>query len=92
MEATNFGVGIATIEAGQTTPLHASAAEHAIYLVEGEVEWTIEGQGLALRPGDMLFIPADAKYVYTNIGRTCAAFVSVISRVSDWPHEDTYYE
>ncbi len=92
IEATGFGAGIATIEPGQTTPLHSSAAEHAIYLLDGEVEWTVLGERLVLGPGDMLFIPADARYVYANIGRTRATFVSVISRVRDWPHKDTYYE
>ncbi|HKP16949.1 MAG TPA: cupin domain-containing protein [Gaiellaceae bacterium] len=92
MEGTNFGAGLASIAFGQTTPLHSSAAEHIIYLLEGEVEFTIEGEPYPLLPGDMLFIPADAKYVYANVGRSQATFLSAISRTDAWPHEDTYFE
>jgi hypothetical protein len=40
----------------------------------------------------MLFIPADAKYVYTNVSREQATFVSILGKVDSWPHEGTYYD
>jgi quercetin dioxygenase-like cupin family protein len=92
MEGTAFSAGVVIMPLGQTTPLHSNTGEHIIYLLEGDVEFTIEGEPFPLEPGDMLFIPADAKYVYSNRGRSTAFFVSIIGKVDSWPPEGTYYD
>ncbi len=92
MDGTWFNAGVVFMQLGQTTPLHSSNAEHIIYLLDGEIEFTIEGEPYPLLPDDMLFIPADAKYVYTNMGRKQAAFITVLSRIDSWPHKGTYYD
>jgi quercetin dioxygenase-like cupin family protein len=92
MDGTWFNAGVVFMPIGQTTPLHSSNAEHIIYLLEGEIEFTIESEPYPMLPGDMLFIPANAKYVYTNMGREQAAFITVLSKVDSWPHTGTYYD
>ena len=91
MEGTNFSAGLLVMPFGQTTPLHSETGEHIIYLLEGEVEFTIEGEPYPLEPHDMLFIPAHAKYLYSNVGRGPAILVAILGKVDDWPSKGTYY-
>jgi quercetin dioxygenase-like cupin family protein len=92
MEASQCSAGLVLMPFGQTTPLHSNCAEHIILLLEGEIEFTIEGEPFPLEPGDMLFIPADVKYLYTNRGRSTARFISILGRVDAWPPKGTYYD
>jgi len=91
MEATRCSAGFVIMPFGQTTPLHSNTAEHIIIMIEGDIEFTIEGEAFPLEPRDMLFIPAHAKYVYTNKGRATATFISVLGQV-DSPPKGTYYD
>jgi quercetin dioxygenase-like cupin family protein len=50
-------------------PRHTHPGEEIIYVLEGTLEYEIEGQPRAtVRPGDVLFVPAGAIHSARNLG------------------------
>jgi quercetin dioxygenase-like cupin family protein len=92
MEGTAFSAGLVLVPPGQRSPLHSESGEHIIYALEGEVEFAIEGEPYPLEPGDLLFVPAHARYLYANVGRSTATLLAIFGRVDEWPPRGTYYE
>jgi quercetin dioxygenase-like cupin family protein len=55
---------------GYVSPRHTHPGEEIIYVLEGTLEYEIEGQPRAtVRPGDVLFVPAGAIRSARNLGR-----------------------
>ena len=51
------------------SPRHTHPGEEIIYVLEGTLEYEIEGQPRAMvRPGDVLFVPAGAIHSARNLG------------------------
>jgi quercetin dioxygenase-like cupin family protein len=59
---------------GVAFPLHSHPGEEIAYVLEGLLEYQLEGQPpVTLKPGEALFIPAGAKHSAKNVGSTNAA-------------------
>ena len=54
---------------GYVSPRHTQPGEEIIYVLEGTLEYEIEGQPRAtVKPGDVLFVPAGAIHAARNLG------------------------
>jgi quercetin dioxygenase-like cupin family protein len=54
---------------GYVSPKHTHPGEEIIYVLEGTLEYQIEGQPTAtVKPGGVLFVPAGAVHWATNVG------------------------
>ena len=59
------------LDPGVTSPRHWHPGEEIIYMLEGSLEYQIEGkQWVALKAGDVLFIPARTVHAARNVGST----------------------
>ena len=56
------------LDAGYAFPAHTHFGEEIIYVLEGTLEYTINGKTVTLKPGDVLFVPAGAVHSVKNIG------------------------
>lgn len=57
-------------EAGAYFPAHKHPGEEIIYVLEGTLEYHIEGQPpVTLKAGDVLFVPAETAHSARNVGR-----------------------
>jgi mannose-6-phosphate isomerase-like protein (cupin superfamily) len=83
--------GIQTCAPGYATPLHWHPCVECLFVLEGEMEASLEGQEAArLGPGDMIALPAGAPHVFRTFGdRTLrilgihASPVRIVNVVSD---------
>jgi quercetin dioxygenase-like cupin family protein len=58
------------IAPGVVVPRHSHPGEEIVYAIEGSLEYRVEGRPpVALRSGDVLFIPAGAVHAVKNVGR-----------------------
>lgn len=59
---------------GVLFPRHKHPGEEIIYVLEGLIEYKIEGKpAVTLKPGDVLFVPAGAIHSAKNVGKSNAA-------------------
>ncbi|MGA7439542.1 MAG: cupin domain-containing protein [Luteibacter sp.] len=59
---------------GKTAPNHRHPGEEIIYVIEGTIEYRVEGRPPAtLKAGDVLFVPAGAVHSAKNVGTDNAA-------------------
>jgi quercetin dioxygenase-like cupin family protein len=62
------------IDPGVTSPRHTHPGEEIIYLLEGSMEYQVEGKSpVTLKAGDVLFIPAGTVHAAKNVGSGNAA-------------------
>jgi quercetin dioxygenase-like cupin family protein len=62
------------IDPGVVAPKHTHPGEEIIYVLEGTLEYEVEGQPpVTLTAGDVLFIPAATIHAAKNVGRGNAA-------------------
>jgi len=62
------------IDPGAAFPKHTHPGEEIIYVIEGTIEYEVEGEPpVTLKAGDVLFIPAGTIYEAKNIGSSNAA-------------------
>ena len=62
------------IDPGVTSLRHAHPGEEIVYVIEGLVEYQLEGQPpVKLKAGDVLFVPAGQIHSAKNVGSTNAA-------------------
>jgi quercetin dioxygenase-like cupin family protein len=60
---------IVSIAPGVTAPRHSHPGEEIIYLLEGVLEYQLDGQPpVTLKPGDVLFIAAGVVHSAKNVG------------------------
>lgn len=58
---------------GASFPKHSHPGEELVYVVEGTLEYALDGRApAALKAGDVLFIPAGTPHAVTNTGTTKA--------------------
>ena len=58
-----------TLAPGVLAPRHWHPGEEIVYMLEGELEYVIDGQEpVTLKPGQVLFIPAGAVHSARNVG------------------------
>jgi quercetin dioxygenase-like cupin family protein len=54
---------------GYVAPRHTHPGEEIVYVLEGTLEYQIDGKPPAtLKPGDVLFVPADTIHSAKNVG------------------------
>lgn len=70
--------------------VHTSNGEHIIFQLEGEVEFKHGNETFHLEKYDMLFIPANYPYEFSNVGMGSAAFLGIAGKVQEWPATSTY--
>jgi quercetin dioxygenase-like cupin family protein len=59
---------------GVVAPNHTHPGEEIVYVVEGVLEYALEGRPpVTLKAGDVLFIPAGTPHAVTNVGSGNAA-------------------
>jgi quercetin dioxygenase-like cupin family protein len=59
---------------GVVSPRHTHPGEEIIYVIEGLLEYEVEGRApVTLKPGDVLFIPAGTIHLARNVGSGNAA-------------------
>lgn len=54
-------------------PRHMHPGEEIIYVLEGSLEYEVAGKTVALKAGDVLFVPAETVHAARNIGTGNAA-------------------
>jgi quercetin dioxygenase-like cupin family protein len=65
---------IVALEPGVTAPKHIHPGEEIIYVLEGALEYTLEGQApVTLKAGQVLFVPAGVPHSARNVGTTTGA-------------------
>ena len=65
---------IVSIAPGVTAPRHSHPGEEIIYVLEGLLEYEVQGkQPVTLKAGDVLFIPAGTFHAAKNVGKGNAA-------------------
>jgi quercetin dioxygenase-like cupin family protein len=94
VSATNFMVNILVLPAGQGCPRHDFGGDVVVLALEGLVEFVVHEGGeptaYALKPNDMLLLPAGVSYEYRNAGAGQASFASIAGRVDEWPAKARY--
>ncbi len=56
-------------EPGVFAPMHTHPGEEIIYVLKGELEYEIRGRPpVILKPGDVLFVPAETAHSARNVG------------------------
>ena len=62
------------IPAGVTAPRHSHPGEELVYVIEGELEYWLDGRPpVTLKAGEVLFIPNGAIHAAKNVGTGNAA-------------------
>jgi quercetin dioxygenase-like cupin family protein len=57
------------LEPGYSSPKHTHPGEEIIYVLEGSLEYQVEGQPpVTLKTGDVLFVPAGTIHAAKNVG------------------------
>ncbi|MEH2513665.1 quercetin dioxygenase-like cupin family protein [Nitrobacteraceae bacterium AZCC 1564] len=65
------------IDPGKTFPKHTHPGEEIIYMLEGSLEYDIEGKPpVTLKAGDVLFIPAGTAHTVKNTGTVTGSELS----------------
>ena len=58
------------IDPGVTSPKHWHPGEELVYVIEGTLEYQVEGKPpVTLKAGDVLYIPAGAVHAAKNVGK-----------------------
>ena len=58
---------------GYVAPKHTHPGEEIIYVLEGTLEYEVDGKLLTVKPGDVLFVPAGIIHSVKNIGTSNGA-------------------
>ena len=53
---------------GYVAPRHTHPGEEIIYVLEGTLEYEIDGKPVTVKPGDVLFVPAGTAHSVKNVG------------------------
>jgi quercetin dioxygenase-like cupin family protein len=65
--ADNLSIGWLDAKAGHTVPMHSHIHEQVSYVQEGEMLFTIEGEGFILKPGMVITVAPNLKHGATAI-------------------------
>ena len=58
---------------GYVAPSHTHPGEEIIYVLEGTLEYQIDGKPVTVKPGDVLFVPAGTVHSVKNVGTSNGA-------------------
>jgi len=84
-----FACGEALLEPGAGQPLHIHHnIDELLYVLEGEIDFFLEGERFRSGPGGVLFIPQGNIHAFRNLGETRARMLGIFSP----PHLDGMFE
>ena len=89
LTSTRVRTSLIVLPIGQCSPVHTSKIEHVITVLEGAVEFIVDGAHFRLEKLDQLFIPAGLAFEYRNVALQYSWFFNVISPADEWPEGDT---
>ena len=82
-EAIQVRVGFAP---GVTAPRHSHPGEEIVYVIEGVIEYRLDGQApVTLKAGEVLFVPAGVIHAAKNVGDGAAAELATYVVEKDKP-------
>ncbi|MDB5413420.1 MAG: transcriptional regulator MerR family [Rubritepida sp.] len=86
-ETRGTDVFIVSVEAGGTTgaQVYTHAGEDAGFVLEGELELSVDGENYLLRPGDGFRFKSTLPHSFRNPGRTSTRVIWVNAPVDDLP-------
>jgi quercetin dioxygenase-like cupin family protein len=65
---------------GRMPPAHSHESwEETIYGLRGTLTWTVEGQAIAVGPGEVLVVPRGAVHRFENLGGEVATQLAVVT-------------
>ena len=70
-----YALRMVEISPGGHSPHHQHGYEHENFVVEGQGRVFMDGQWHDLKPGDVVFVPADTEHEYVNAGETVFRFL-----------------
>ena len=76
--APTFAMRVFEVAPGGHTPLHHHPYEHEIYVMEGSGTVWRDGNDVPLKPGDVLYIPADEQHQFKNAADKPFKFMCLI--------------
>lgn len=89
---SGFG-GVMTLEAGDHVTEHYHPySEEFLHVISGRLEMTLDGEKVALGPGDSLYVPIGVRHRLVNTGDTtanCAFHLSPLAPRPELGHVDT---
>jgi quercetin dioxygenase-like cupin family protein len=78
-----------TLPAGFSTGLHVHRVqEETFYVLEGECEWTVDGQVIRAKPGTYLFLPPGVPHNIANASDKPARMIMTVSP----PGHENYFD
>ncbi len=74
-DAPVYALRMIEIEPGGHTPRHDHPYEHENFVVEGQGRVWVNDAWQTLKPGDVVFVPANMEHTYENTGSTTFKFL-----------------
>ncbi len=84
--ALGYSFAHATVAPGQTSTPHALATSEIYYILSGVGQMTIAGETQAIEPGDLVYIPPQARQFVHNPGEVPLVFICIVDPA--WRAED----
>jgi quercetin dioxygenase-like cupin family protein len=76
--AENFAMRLFEMESGGYSPLHAHSWEHEVFILDGEGSVFDGEKAIALKAGDVVFVPPDERHQFRNNGKKPLKFLCLI--------------
>lgn len=90
LAGVNCAANMIVLPFGQGCPRHDFGGEVIIHVLEGEIEYVVDGQTIVLEPQDYLYIPPRTFYSYRNVAPGVSRMLSIIGRVDEWPASSSF--
>lgn len=84
--ALRYSFAHATLPVGQTSTPHALTTSEIYYILSGQGEMSIDGETQAVEPGDLIYIPPQARQFVQNTGDVPLVFICIVDPA--WRVED----
>jgi len=74
-DAPVYALRMIEVDPGGHTPRHSHPYEHENFVVEGQGRVLVNGEWQILKPGHVVFVPANMEHTYENTGDTTFKFL-----------------
>lgn len=82
-EGPHFAMRRFVIQPGGGMPKHTNLVEHEQYVLNGHAEIGIGEEVFEVRQGDVVFIPAEIRHWYKNVGQKPFEFLCLVPNKPD---------
>lgn len=76
--APHFAMRVFEVEPGASTPFHAHAWEHEVFILEGQGKVKAVDGERALQPNDVVFVAGEEEHCFVNTGSQVLRFICCI--------------